>query len=87
MTERKSRPGEKAALPKSTAADASQSTALVSQDAGDRAEQKLIADAREHGYRLAVRCTQCGQWVVAAKSVAAHMGPRCRARIGGGRNA
>lgn len=48
--------------------------------AEDRYEAALLAEAAELGYRLAVRCTRCNQWVVAAESVAAHMGPVCRSR-------
>jgi Family of unknown function (DUF6011) len=50
-------------------------------DASDRHEQRVLEQARAFGYRLAVRCTRCGQWVVAAESVAAHMGPVCRAKV------
>ena len=48
--------------------------------AEDRREAALLAEAAQLGYRLATRCTRCNQWVVNAKSVAAHMGPKCRAR-------
>ncbi|MFC9874336.1 hypothetical protein [Nocardia salmonicida] len=49
-------------------------------DPQDRADDAVLAEARERGFHLAVRCTACGQWLVAAKSVAAHLGPRCRSR-------
>lgn len=48
--------------------------------AEDRREAGLLAELRDLGYRPATRCTRCGQWVVAAKSVALHMGPVCRAK-------
>jgi hypothetical protein len=49
--------------------------------AEDRREAQLLAELRALGYRLAVRCTRCSQWLVAAESVAAHMGPVCRERV------
>ena len=48
--------------------------------AEDRREAGLLAELRDLGYQPATRCTRCGQWVVAAKSVALHMGPVCRAK-------
>ncbi|MGC5246434.1 DUF6011 domain-containing protein [Gordonia sp. DT219] len=59
--------------------DYSQSNA----DADDREETKFIAEAHERGYRLAVRCTVCGHWLVQADSVAAHVGPQCRGKAVG----
>ncbi|MGV9331059.1 DUF6011 domain-containing protein [Nocardia sp. NPDC003726] len=47
----------------------------------DRLDAAVLAAARERGFRLAVRCTRCNQWVVAAKSVALHLGPTCRRKI------
>lgn len=49
-------------------------------DAEDRNRRQLEAEALAAGYRLAVQCVSCGAWLVAAKSVAAHRGPVCRAR-------
>lgn len=43
-----------------------------------RADAELDAEARARGYRLAVQCTSCKQWLVNARSVAAHRGPVCR---------
>lgn len=48
----------------------------------DRLDELVIAAAKARGFAIAVRCTRCGQWVVAAKSVALHMGPVCRAKEG-----
>ena len=48
--------------------------------AEDRHEQKVLEEAARLGYRLATRCSRCNQWVVSSKSVAAHMGPVCRAK-------
>jgi hypothetical protein len=50
--------------------------------AEDRTEAAVLAAAEALGYQLAVRCTRCGQWLVAPSSVAAHMGPVCRAKVG-----
>ena len=49
--------------------------------AQDRHEAAVLAAAAELGYRLSTRCLRCGHWIVAPKSVAAHMGPVCRARV------
>ena len=46
----------------------------------DRLDAEVIDAAKARGFRLAARCTRCHQWVVAAESVAAHMGPVCRAK-------
>lgn len=47
----------------------------------DKADAAVLAAARERGFRLAVRCNRCGQWVVAAESVAWHLGPVCRRKL------
>jgi hypothetical protein len=44
----------------------------------DRADTAIVAAAEALGYRLAVRCTECGQWLVAEQSVRLHVGPVCR---------
>lgn len=51
--------------------------------AQDRHEAAVLAAAADLGYRLATRCLRCGQWIVAPKSVAAHMGPVCAAKVAG----
>jgi hypothetical protein len=51
--------------------------------AEDRREAALLAEAAELGYRLATVCMDCGHWLANPVSVAAHRGPRCRARNGG----
>lgn len=48
----------------------------------ERIDAAVIAAARQRGFDIAVRCARCGHWVVAAKSVAAHLGPTCRAKAG-----
>ncbi|HPY26429.1 MAG TPA: hypothetical protein PLK19_19175 [Mycobacterium sp.] len=56
----------------------------VPPSAEDRVDAELDAQAldaaRARGFAVATRCTRCGQWVVAPKSVALHMGPVCRAK-------
>lgn len=53
-------------------------------DPEDRALHNAEAEVRAAGYALAVQCLDCKSWLVNAKSVAAHRGPRCRARRNGG---
>lgn len=50
-------------------------------DRDDRLDAQVVEAAKARGFRLATRCTRCNQWVVAAESVAAHMGPVCRAKV------
>lgn len=52
--------------------------------AEDRADLDVLAAAAERGFRLAVRCTRCNQWLVAPTSVRRHLGPVCRSHVGGG---
>jgi hypothetical protein len=49
----------------------------------DRADLAVLAAAEALGYRIAIRCLDCGHWLSSPASVAAHRGPRCRARRGG----
>ncbi|HOB50961.1 MAG TPA: hypothetical protein PKK01_16870 [Mycobacterium sp.] len=49
-------------------------------DLEDRLDAQALDAARARGFAVAVPCTRCGQWVVAPKSVALHMGPVCRAK-------
>lgn len=48
--------------------------------AEDRADIDVLVAAAERGFRLAVRCTRCGQWLVAPSSVRLNLGPVCRAK-------
>lgn len=48
--------------------------------AEDRADIDVLIAAAERGFRLAVRCTRCNQWLVAPSSVRRHLGPVCRAK-------
>jgi hypothetical protein len=50
--------------------------------AEDRVDHAVVAAAEALGYRIAVQCLDCGHWLANPKSVAAHRGPRCRARVG-----
>jgi hypothetical protein len=50
----------------------------------DRLDAQVLAAASERGYRLAVRCGRCNQWLVAHKSVALHLGPVCRTKVAAG---
>jgi hypothetical protein len=47
----------------------------------DRADLEVLIAAAERGFRLAVKCVDCGHWLVSARSIAAHRGPRCRSRV------
>lgn len=49
----------------------------------DRGDQAVIDAAEARGFRVAVRCLDCGHWLASPASVSAHRGPRCRARLGG----
>jgi hypothetical protein len=49
--------------------------------AEDRADLDVLIAAAERGYRLAVRCTRCNQWLVAPSSVRRHLGPVCQAKV------
>jgi hypothetical protein len=46
----------------------------------DRADLAAVAAVEALGYRIAVRCLDCGHWLANPASVSAHRGPRCRAR-------
>ncbi|RFZ42688.1 hypothetical protein MSS4_04653 [Mycobacterium marinum] len=45
--------------------------------ADDRADIAVLNAAAERGFRLAVRCTRCRQWLVAETSVRRRLGPVC----------
>ena len=53
--------------------------------AEDRRETAVLAEAAKMGYRLSIQCLDCGHWLANPISVASHRGPRCRARLGGGK--
>ena len=46
----------------------------------DRADLDLLIAAAERGFRIAVQCTRCRQWLVSPKSVRRHLGPVCAKR-------
>jgi hypothetical protein len=83
---RRNRPGTASqAAPKSSAENFlndSPDRRIEAPTAEDRAEAVFVAEAYAHGYRLATRCTSCGRWLVADKSVRLRLGPTCRRRIG-----
>jgi Family of unknown function (DUF6011) len=49
--------------------------------AEDWLDAQVIAEAKTRGFRLAIRCRRCNQWLVASQSVAVHLGPVCRAKV------
>jgi hypothetical protein len=80
---RRNRPGTATqAAPKSSAdfLNDSPDRRIEAPTAEDRREARVLAEAAALGYRLATRCSRCGQWVVARTSVRLHMGPVCRAK-------
>lgn len=85
--QRRNRPGRTTqAAPKSIAQDilsVSPDAWHEAPSAADRAEAHVLAIAYSLGYRLAVRCTRCGQWLVAPSSVRRHLGPVCAAKAVG----
>lgn len=46
----------------------------------DRLDAEVLTAAAERGFTLAIRCLDCGHWLVNAKSVRLHRGPHCAAR-------
>lgn len=46
----------------------------------ERYEVAVVSAAAELGYRPAVQCLDCRQWLTDAKSVALHRGPVCRSK-------
>lgn len=50
-------------------------------DAEDRADLDVLIAAAERGFRLAVRCRECGRFLTAPSSVRDFIGPRCRERV------
>ncbi|MGQ9408941.1 DUF6011 domain-containing protein [Mycolicibacterium gilvum] len=87
-TAKRNRPsGGTRAASKSTATDYIEDSSLhraedgYSAPSGDeRREAELLAELRGLGYRISVKCRVCGHPVVSARSVAAHIGPKCRAK-------
>jgi hypothetical protein len=53
----------------------------ASPTADDRADLDVLIAAAERGFRLAIRCLRCNQWLVAPSSVRAHLGPVCRVKV------
>ncbi|MGH3637329.1 MAG: DUF6011 domain-containing protein [Mycobacterium sp.] len=46
----------------------------------DRADIDVLIAAAERGFRLTVRCLDCGRWLADSESVRLHLGPVCRGR-------
>ncbi|AFM16984.1 hypothetical protein Mycch_2201 [Mycolicibacterium chubuense NBB4] len=88
MTQIRRNPGISARATSTTPIAVSDSSLYRRQDGytapsiDDRLDAQVIEAANARGFRIAARCTRCRQWVVAAESVAAHMGPVCRAKAG-----
>lgn len=53
----------------------------VPTDDGKSRERQLLDELHGLGYRISVKCRVCGHPVVTATSVAAHIGPKCRAKL------
>lgn len=49
----------------------------------DGLDAQVLDEAKARGFRLAARCSACGHWLVAAESVALHLGPVCRGKAVG----
>lgn len=86
MIERESRPTANRAAPENPVTDYPNHSGLRSDHpcepltVEDRADLEVIEAAKARGFAIAVRCRRCNQWVVAAKSVALHLGPVCQKR-------
>ena len=53
----------------------------VAPTADERREHDLLVELKARGYRISVDCMACGHPLVAARSVAAMIGPKCAARM------
>ncbi len=49
-------------------------------DPETRIEQQLVDQLTDRGFRVAVQCRRCHQWLTNPISVARHVGPKCRAK-------
>ena len=84
--QRRSRPDggiQAAPTATSTARDYSQSSGDYRHQvltADERREAELLAELRDRGYTISVRCTVCNHPLTADLSTALHVGPKCRAR-------
>lgn len=83
MTAKRNRPGTASqAAPKSSAdiLNSSPDRWHSTPTADERREAKLLAELSDLGYTVAVSCLMCGHPLTAARSVAVHVGPKCRAK-------
>ncbi|MDC9012048.1 DUF6011 domain-containing protein [Mycobacterium marinum] len=71
-------PGSEAGAPSTTPIADTDITPLT---ADVRADIAILNAAAERGFRLAVRCARCSQWLVAPASVRRHLGPVCATRV------
>lgn len=53
----------------------------VAPSADDRREHELLAELKSRGYGITVPCLICRRPLTSARSLAAHIGPVCRARM------
>ena len=53
----------------------------VAPSADDRREHELLAELKSRGYGITVPCLICKRPLTSARSLAAHVGPVCRARM------
>ncbi len=74
MSQTRKSPAGNGALSESTTRDCDQDTR------SNLPFAELEAQAVALGVKIAVRCRDCGHYIVTAESRAANRGPRCRAR-------
>lgn len=83
MPETRKRPAGNRPSPKSTAADildGSPDRRHSTPTADERREAELLAELRNLGYTISVRCTVCNHPLTTDLSTALHVGPKCRAK-------
>ena len=78
MTKRRSGPAVSSRAASETATVCDQSNAIDLALVGDNAD--LWARLFDGEFRLAVRCSRCGRWLVASASKQAGIGPHCAAQ-------
>lgn len=86
MTQKRRNPGTQARATSTTPLADTDSSLYRRQDgytaptADERREAKLLAELRSLGYGITVPCLLCGHPLSAPRSLALHVGPRCRAK-------
>lgn len=84
MLETRKRPAGNRPSPKSRDADYHHSSGddrHSTLTADERREEDLLAELKERGYGITMPCLICRRPLTAAKSLAAHVGPVCAARM------